>query len=970
MLGKITPLRFGYSSLWVAIALACGNSVATQAEAEERHVNHIELAVQPLTRAINDLARQAGVNILIAGDVTAGRQAPAISADLTLEQALAILLKGTELTARPLGDGSYLIVQATPSQAQAPVLQRVVVTGSNIARAGSEGANAVQVIDAEAITKTGKQTVGEVLRSISSFNGRSDNENTNSNWGAGSSGIGLHGLSSKNTLVLLNGRRIASYGFPNMLSDMSPDINSLPSSAIERIEILKDGASAVYGSDAVAGVINLITRQNYQGLQAKVSDGFASQGGAAEKKFNVFGGLGDLDRDGFNVFASFDGYTRDRLDQDQRDLTKSGDYTGKRGGSLNGWSAQGARYLDSAGTSHPLLDEQGNCPTGTVLRASKAIDGRAGDTCAYSLTSNFPSMAGTERYQFFSSGTFKLPNDVEFFYDGLYSHVHGNTLFYNPYFTLDSGRLAYDPATGLPQTVSNTLSASSPNNLTGQDINLEYGLQNLGVQVRNTSSDLWRGVAGLRGKWQGWDWEGSLLQSQNKVDQYSRGGQANQYTLLPALQDGSYNLLHPGLTSAAVIDAIRLSTQKTGQSDMRGAAFKASHSLFDLPAGPVDFAGGVEWREESIDVSVPWEITSGESIRPHLQSVEGERHVSAVYSEFSVPLTDDLEAQVAAREDSYSDFGNAFSPKLSLRYQPLKQLMFRASASRGFRAPSLAENGSGNYVLGNDTVYDPAQGRRVAVAQISTGGDNLAAERTRNLSAGIVVSPDPLTNISLDYYKIYINDAIGYENADDIVARNDPTKVIRDANGYVNTIYRSQLNLSQIITSGLELGANRLFPTQGYGEFELKGDWTYIRDYRTQLTTNGPLVDLAGTNLQSRALPKLKGVTSLGWKYGDWDTQLTWDYTGGYAQRMLATGGSTGIHGRIKPFNQFDAYIGYHGFKNLTLSASVENIENKTPPYDPAGYTAFAYSVRAPYDVGQYNLLGRYLRVGLEYTFF
>lgn len=968
MSGKITAPRMRYSGLFVSMMLAYGSTFALEAQAAES-VSHIELKVQPLSQALNDLARQAGVNIIVSGNLADGRQAPAISADLTAVQALKLLLKGTELEAQPLGSGNFVIVQAAPIQASAPVLSRVVVTGSNISsRAGTEGPNAVQVIDAEAIGKSGKQTVGEVLRTISAFNGRSDNENTSSNWGAGSSAVGLHGLSSKNTLVLLNGRRLASYGFPNMLSDMSPDINSLPSAAIERIEILKDGASAVYGSDAVAGVINLITRQNYQGLEGKMSNGYASQGGAAEKKVILFGGLGDLDHDGYNLFFSFDAYQRDRLDQNQRDLTKSGDYSSKPGGSLNGWSAQGARYLDSAGVSHPLLDEQGNCPTGTVLRASQPIDGKAGNTCAYNLTSNFASMAGSERYQFFSSGNFKMAGDTELFYEGLYSHVHGNTLFYNPYFTLDSGRLAYNPATGLPQTVSNTLLASSPNNLTGQNLNLEYGLQNLGVQVRETSSDLWREVLGWRGNWRGWDWEGSLLQSQNKVDQNSRGGQANQYTLLPALQDGSYNLLHPELTSQAVIDSIRLSTRKSGQSDMRGAGFKVSNSLFELPAGPVDFAGGVEWREESINVTVPSEITSGESIRPHLQSVDGKRHVSAVYGELNVPLTDTLEAQLAAREDVYSDFGNAFSPKVSLRYQPLKQLLFRTSASRGFRAPSLAENGSANYVLGNDTVYDPAQGRRVAVAQISTGGDNLSAERTRNFSAGMVVSPDELTNISLDYYKIYIDDAIGYENADDIVARNDPTKVIRDANGYVNTIYRSQLNLSQIITSGLELGLDRLFPTSGYGTFELKSDATYIRDYRVQLTTNGPLVDLAGTNLQSRALPKLKAVTSLGWKYGKWDTQLTWNYTGGYQQKMLATG--NGIDSRVKAYNQFDAYIGYHGFNNLTLFGSVENIENKTPPYDPAGYTAFAYSVRAPYDVGQYNLLGRYMRVGLEYKFF
>jgi len=331
----------------------------------------------------------------------------------------------------------------TAAAGDSKTLAAVRVTGSNIKRTDTETANPVQVIGRQEIEATGKATVADLLRSISANTGNANNETTNNGWASGSAGIGLRGLSQKNTLVLLNGRRLANYGFPaGGLSDTFVNLNALPMVAVERIEVLKDGASAVYGSDAVAGVVNIITRQDFQGAELGASAGTADQGGLDEQNLKFIGGIGDLDADGYNILVSLEGYNRERLDQDQRDLTRSGIYTDKPGGRWNGWSAKGARFLVN-GTSVPMLDANGQCPENTTLVASAPIDGLPGNTCGYNLAPYTTLIPSTKRYQAYVNGTFKVNDNVEAFGEVIYSEIKGVSWFgSSPFFTLESGRFA------------------------------------------------------------------------------------------------------------------------------------------------------------------------------------------------------------------------------------------------------------------------------------------------------------------------------------------------------------------------------------------------------------------------------------------------------------------------------------------------------------------------------------------------
>ncbi len=864
---------------------------------------------------------------------------------------------------------SALAPIAQAEQGAAPesskTLATVSVTGSNIKRSDSEGPNPVQVIARQQLEQSGKLTVADALRSISANTGNATNETSNSGWASGSAGIGLRGLSQKNTLVLLNGRRLANYGFPaNGLGDTFVNLNALPLAAVERIEVLKDGASAVYGSDAVAGVVNIITRQDFQGAELGVSGGTSDQGGLDTQRAKFVGGIGDLENDGYNVLFSLDAYNRDRLDQDQRALTRSGIYDSLPGGRWNGWSAKGARFLVD-GRSVPMLDAAGRCPEGTVLTASAPIDGLAGDTCGFNQAPSTTLIPSTKRYQAYANGTFRLGDNVEAFGEALYSEIKGVSIFgSSPYFTLEGGRFALNADTGLAESVSNLLPASSPYNPYGVDVPIEYTFFNLGQSVKINRSQSYRFLGGVRGSSERWDWEVAGFSARSVEHEKVVAGFANRWALADALAGGSYNLLDPAATPRSVIDAINLSTLRPARSTLHGVDAKVSGQLFELPAGRVGFAAGAEWRQEELVSRNPWQIDAGLQIRPAIAEVDGERKVSALYAEFNIPLLSSLELQLAGRGDHYSDFGNAFSPKASLRWQPWDAVLVRAAVSRGFRAPSLSENAASTNISYGSVVdpYDPdVPGSRQNPTFFTVGNSDLDPERTRSYNVGFVLSPWADTSLSVDWYKIELENLIGTANSATVVQNNVPADVIRDARGKLVAVYNRYQNLSELSTSGFDIELRQRWRTAAAGDFGLTSNYTHVRDYRRPTVVGGPLEDYAGSNL-GPSLPRNKATTTLDWNLRDFSAALTWFYTGGYDQK--ASTAASAVQSRVDHYDQFDLYLGYSGIDKLTVYAKIENLADEEPPID-----ASFPGIRAPYDFTQYDLRGRYFTVGFDYRF-
>ena len=225
--------------------------------------------------------------------------------------------------------------QSTPQK-----VEKVEVTGSNIKRIDVETVAPVDVITREQIERSGQPTIADVLRNVPANSGNSYSESFSNSFAPGASGISLRGLGQKTTLVLINGRRTAGYGFAQNLQDSFVDLNSIPSSAVERIEVLKDGASAIYGSDAIAGVVNVILRKDYKGIEFTTGAGTAA--GNGEYRFSATGGFGDLGKDKYSVIGVFDYFKRDLVMLDETDFGASRDWRGRAGGGRNFTSLTGA----------------------------------------------------------------------------------------------------------------------------------------------------------------------------------------------------------------------------------------------------------------------------------------------------------------------------------------------------------------------------------------------------------------------------------------------------------------------------------------------------------------------------------------------------------------------------------------------------------------------------------------------------
>lgn len=848
----------------------------------------------------------------------------------------------------------------TPPTGPDKTLDAVVVTGSNIKRSDTAGPNPVQVVTREEIERTGKSTLTDVLRSLSANAGNSYDEQYTGSFSAGSASIGLRGLSPKNTLVLVNGYRVANFGFALNTQDTFVDLNALPISAVERIEVLKDGASAVYGSDAIAGVVNIILRRNFQGIEVGGAVGGATRGGLDEQKANLLLGFGDLEQQGWNVLFGLDLLKRERLDADERAFTRSGDFRDKPGGRLAGWSTAGGNWLLDPRQPTPFSP----CPDGSVPRPYSDFGSTLpGNACAFNAQPYKTLQPGAERIQASLSATFRLGERTELFADLLYSHNQADQIFSAP-LTVGPGLRAYNPATGTLVDIPVALPVGHPDNPNGVPLPFEYTFFDLGPRLKDNTQVFYRALAGLRGQTERWDWEVAAETSQSLQREYVDNF-INRYAFERILADGSYDFLHPTSTPAPLND-LRLQTKRPGYYRLDAVSAKASTSFLELPAGAIGFAWGAEFRRESLDARTSRQVLSGTELRPAINIVKGERKVSAAYAEFSVPLHQTLELQLAGRADHYDDFGNAFSPKVALRWQPLDSLLLRGSFSRGFRAPSLPEIAPGQTISYGTVVdpYDPlSPGGSRGVTNVRTGNPDLDAERSKNFNLGAVWSPDADTSIGVDYYRIEQDNLIKPDNAQFIV--NNPAlfpgRVIRDAQGRIQIITNQYSNQGELETSGIDLDFSHTFRTAAAGSFTLAGSWTHLLEFKQPLVAGQTPYDGAGNN-RLGALPKNRGTTSLGWEAGDWESTLSLQYIAGYDQRVSTQASNPGLRDKVKPYHQLDLYVAYQGIPKTTLSLSVQNLTDKDPPFDPAGGSN-------GFDITQYNLRGQFVSLGVKYRF-
>ncbi|WP_338771198.1 TonB-dependent receptor [Massilia sp. METH4] len=733
----------------------------------------------------------------------------------------------------------------TTPQTGAQPIQRVEITGSNIRRAQAETASPVQTVNRADIEKSGKTTVAELLQTLAVDNQGSVPTTFGNGFASGASGISLRGLGAASTLVLLNGRRIAPYGLADDGQKVFADLNIIPAEAVERVEILKDGASAIYGSDAIAGVVNVILRKDYVGTSVRVSQGLSNESDGGDTRLSVTHGVGDLETDRYNfLFSAEYGkkreiWNRDRAGRgavgrgDLRDFGFSAqELLGGTGAIVNAGQAGSSIIGNVLDPTPPTLDPATGEPIPSTVgrywsRDSTDPNNRfartfPGARCA-NLT-NYPQgdpLGGcltdaTQQYNqiqprqetlnLFGRGTFQLNNDWQAYVELNGYHSDSES------WTTPSGVSASVGYPGGPvNNATVSLGATHPDNPYNAAARVRYLAWDVGPRTSAIETNFVRAVAGLKGQAAGWDIDTAVLFSQSKTkrDQNgylqrdvafallnptaanvaaARAGSA-AYAALPA---GTYWRIgeNAPLNSQALYDALSPTISNDATTSIAVADFKASRELGQLPGGALGLAVGAEFRHDETELEPTQGTERGNIIGLGYSAYEGQRNSAALYAEMLAPVHRTLELSAALRYDHFNDVGNSYTPKAGFKWTPVRSFALRGTFARGFRAPSAAENGRGG-LAAYSTSDDPvrcALGVEVAcsstsVAVITSPNPNLSPERSKSYSLGFVWDPLPRTSISLDAWQIKRKNEINQETTEAAIAAGN---VVRDPGSAVS----------------------------------------------------------------------------------------------------------------------------------------------------------------------------------------
>ncbi len=869
--------------------------------------------------------------------------------------------------------------QAPAAAVPAAKAEKIEVTGSSIKRIEGESALPVQVITREDIEKSGSTTAAELLTKISaSAANLTDGASFSDIAGQrGFNGANLRGIGVSSTLVLLNGRRMANFASPGGASGV--DLNSIPSAAIERIEILKDGASAVYGTDAISGVINFITRRDYKGVDASAYAYWTKDGGAGKKIYTVSAGYGDLNKDKFNVFAVLDVQNNETLRSTQRPGLGNS-YIPEINLDVGSSNTNPANFrrLNASGnpTGSRFNPSVPQCnPPATIYSPGSFVGSRA---CFYDYMQDTEIFPASQRKSLLLRGEYALSADHTLF--GEWTQSETNTTYRISPLTVTN--LNY-PANGRFYPTATAALAGT----TGA-LRLNWRLSDAGGRTNDVEAISTRALIGAKGVFAGWDYDTALNHSVSEVsDQYVNGYVLNS-AFNAAFATGNINPFGPqDAAGQALINATKLNDNaRFSRGTTKSFDLKVTRPVFTMAGGDAALALGVESRRESMGFTPSALLQAGE-IRSEGTAVafSGKRTVNAAFAEMILPVTKSLEVQVALRHDRYNDVGSTTNPKLGLRWTPAKEVLLRASYGEGFRAPSLADLYSPTRIGQTNGIYnDPLGCIRVGNINNTTnpdycglqpdklrgGSKNLKPEESKQYSVGFVLEPVKMLTATVDYWKIektetiaspegvYFSDPVFYAP---FITRAAPDPALPGIPGRITQIDSRLRNLGTLKTSGWDIGLDIRLPATPIGKFSLGINGTRVNEYNVQDGPGRPFVDGVGRFANDQVVQKWRHVASINYDFGAFGATLQQTYYQGYRDQNLNPDGSVR---NVEAYKLWDLATSYKGVKNLTVRAGVKNIANTKPPRSNQ-----IYSFLAGYDPNYTDPRGRGYYVSLAYSF-
>jgi iron complex outermembrane receptor protein len=937
------------------------------------------------------------------------------------------MFKRTEVsTALAIAFGGALAITALPGVAQQQ-LEKVEITGSAIKRIDAETALPVQVITREEIARTGVTSTEQLLKSVSAISSLGGVENAT---GAGTStgglsSISLRGLGDERTLVLVNGRRIAAFAGGD---GSEVNVNNIPLSAIERVEILKDGASALYGSDAVAGVVNFILTRNFTGLELGVSHGEPTRnGGGKNNKVFATAGFGDLSKDRFNVTASLGIEKESALFAKDRAFASTGNVfpfitsgatgqgniegaytpgTGAPSSGETGVAQPGFGTSPGVGYGNPLAALGGGCESINMFNAGNTNKGSP--FCAFDSAPFVGLTPDRDLSTLTLNGVFNLSDQVQLFGDLLRSEstiiqqfqasplrrsfMQTDSLFaargVDPVLLIRPNNPNYQTAVDY----LTAMEAANPGQgfaaLIGQPLAVTARVFDFGDRTNKDVSEQTRLVGGIKGTWNDKDYEFAYSRNENKLSGTVPNGYFSQVAFAEVVNrpDSDYNpwsLTQSDTFNQRLAEANVKYTGATlnAESTADGLDGRVSGEWFAMPAGTAMYAVGSQGRIEKLKLSPSAALLGGDvaGLGGATLPVDEERKIASVFGEMTLPLLKELEATGSVRWDKYSGVGNSSTYKASLRYQPNKVILVRSAIGSGFRAPTLIELFEPQVTGTSEQFDDPATGQTDVQTQSITGGNPaLQPEKSRQRSFGVVVAPASNFQFSVDVFQIRIDDIIAEPSTQEIVSRfraGDPAYaglvVVDPTTNAIERVSVVSANTGNATVRGADVGA-AFRQDFGVGRLDLAFNGTYM-DKFDQTSPSGAISRKVGTLIEDDGSPVLgaqDGGVVLQWKYqlsGTWTTG-PWATTLAlnFADDYQAGLGLLDQPNRIPDSYIYDANVSYSGIKNLRVNVGVKNLFDKDPPI----FTPVSNQFQAGYDITQYDPRARFMYVTAAYKFF
>lgn len=961
------------------VAATLAASGALPAFAAEIH--RFDIPAEEAPAAIRDFGSQAHVQILVAGERVKDKQLHAVSGELSTDQGLKVLLADSGLTPQYVSDRSIALVPESETSAGTPdtvttekqaeqasgkkyvQLEEVVVTGSRLTRATAEGAQEVKVYSRERIDQSGQTSVADFLNTLPDVSVGSSESGLRLNSNFSTTSVQLHGLPVGTTLVLLNGRRIensgASYGIGYF------DLNAIPTSAVERIEVVSEGSSAVYGSDAIAGVINVILKKEFDGVEAGARHGFAD--GVDDSNADLAWGR-QWGKGSVSVMGTFQ--TRSELQGSERALTASQNFAAFGGpdnrvktcnpgnvATTDGSALPGAPAGSSSSFAAIAADAAGN-PRQTGFRGTYGSNNKCSQYGYYSL------LPESHRYGLLASANYRVTPSVELFMELGFSYLQ-------------------QMSESAPQVLSGLVPATNPYNPFGKPVTVNGSFTTAGRTDSPLDTVFHRELVGARGELFGsWQWEIAAWQSHDRTSQ-NESPYLNRTALTKALNSTDpATALNPFVAgnygSPQLLNSLFYSydIRYGGQSRVVDGLIRGP--LVQLPAGPVEIVIGSEYDRDTLDESYLPTPTS-----PAGSSFSFQRNRYAVFCEARLPILanranpqggDLLAATVAGRYDHYGDFGGVLTPEYGAELRPWESLLVRGTYGKAFKAPDLANLYGVKYSY-QMQVVDPLNGNGVQTATVNGGGNpNLRPETGQSRTLGLVYSSRLIPNLqfSLTHWAVEENQAIQYIPPQTIVANQAsfPGRVTRAPGqngqpGVIIAVNASESNFGLIDVSGFDYQLSYRLHTE-FGDWSPSIAVTQTVRYETAFTPGAPVVDQTSkANDDGDWAPRLKGSIALGWKRGPFTASADGRYVGKYRDYDPLPNGTYRTLGNFWLYDANFRYGAGEAFaprnqwlRGLYVELGGVNLFNSLPRYSNF------YSGLIGYDAAEADIRGRYLYGG------